>query len=79
MSGAVSQRAMLATRFLPELHEEARRRQGEHLRTAERDETGHPKSAPSGADLDSEPVRATAQAAAIVGVSDLRDVPGVVA
>lgn len=62
--------------FLPELEAEARGRQGEHLRKAERDEQGRAKSAPTGADLEIPPEkqtssadRATALAAAKTGAS----------
>lgn len=75
----VSQLAACAVALLPELEAEARRRQGEHLRSAERDDHGRAKSAPTGADLAADDIppekqtssadRATARAAAKTGAS----------
>lgn len=66
-----SQRAMIATRFLPELEREAAKRQGAFLRTAERDSNGRAKSVSGDTDLGSrqgKPSRAAEQAAKAVGV-----------
>jgi ParB-like chromosome segregation protein Spo0J len=65
-----SQKAMLATDFLPHLREEAKHRQGSHLRTAGRDDLGRalPKSESSDADLGPNPGRSAQHAAEQVGV-----------
>jgi hypothetical protein len=64
-----SQKAMLATDFLPHLEAEGRR--GEHLRTMPRDERGHTVADPDSESKDSESgdrKRAAARAAEQVGV-----------
>ena len=63
-----SQRAAIAVEFLPELEEEAKKRQGEHLRSAPRDHLGHAKSGSLEPDL-GKTHRAREDAGALVGVS----------
>lgn len=63
-----SQRAAIAVEFLPWLEEEAKRRQGEHLRTS-RDATGRAQSGSKEPDWGRSPQRAATEAGALVGVS----------
>lgn len=64
-----SQRAAIVVDFLPRLKEEAKLRQGSHLRNAPRDNKGHAKSGPTGPKLGGPEKRAREEAGALAGVS----------